>query len=169
MGDHRSASVVFILGRRQLVKLRVAIAAGCIDPVNRQAMEMRVAIQSISPALHKRHDATLRGANTKQFVSAPPQFTEQSANENVQGIAREARVKQRDQWLEQLKEPGIRLRVEWLYQQLDSLRSHPGRSRRNAKEKPGKYWGNFAYPLECKGPHVLACGNSNLHKRSCIT
>jgi transposase len=30
--------------------------------------------------------------------------------------------KQRSKWFEQLKEPGVRQRIEWLYQQLDALR-----------------------------------------------
>jgi len=60
--ERRQEENVLIPGRRQLVKLRTAIAAGCVNPVKRQAMEMGVAIQGISPALHERHGATLRRA-----------------------------------------------------------------------------------------------------------
>src|SRR2546427_4683829 len=31
-------------------------------------------------------------------------------------------LKQREQWLERLTEPGVRQRVEWLYEELDDLR-----------------------------------------------
>jgi hypothetical protein len=65
------------------VNLRTAIATGSVNPVQHQAMKMRVAIQGVSLALHERHGATLRRAKTKQFVSAPPQFAKQSAIENV--------------------------------------------------------------------------------------
>lgn len=52
--------------------------------------------------------------------------------------------KQQDQWLEQLKEPGIRQRVEWLYPQLDSLRPHPGRSRRHdERTAPANFGAEF--------------------------
>ena len=39
-------------------------------------------------------------------------------------------IKQREQWLEQLTEPGVRQRVSWLYEQLDQLRP----LRRRAKQ-----------------------------------
>jgi hypothetical protein len=53
---------------------------------------MHIGIEGISVPLHKRNGATLRRAETPQFVSAPPQFAKQSANENVQDSAGEACV-----------------------------------------------------------------------------
>ncbi len=47
---------------------------------------MRVGIEGVSVALHKRDGAALRGAKTKQFVGEPAQFAKQNANENVQDI-----------------------------------------------------------------------------------
>ena len=74
------------------MKLRTAIAAGCINPVEHDGVKVWVGIQGVSVSLHERHGATLRGAKTKLFMSAPLQFAKQSANENVQDIADEARV-----------------------------------------------------------------------------
>ena len=74
------------------MKLWTAIVASGINPVDHQTVKMDIAIERVSPALHKRNGATPRGANTKQLLSAPPQFAKQSADENVQDIADEVRV-----------------------------------------------------------------------------
>jgi hypothetical protein len=44
---------------------------------------LNIAIQGISVALHKCNGATLRGAHTKLFMGATPQFAKQSTDENV--------------------------------------------------------------------------------------
>jgi len=51
---------ILILGRRQLVKLRAAIAASRVNSIDAEAMKMRVGIESVSVALHKRDSAALR-------------------------------------------------------------------------------------------------------------
>jgi hypothetical protein len=48
--ERRHAENILILGRRQLVKFRTAIGAGCVNSVNHEAMEVWVAIQGISHA-----------------------------------------------------------------------------------------------------------------------
>src|SRR3990172_5575268 len=83
---------VLILRSRQLVKLRTAMLADGVKAGEYHTVEMHICIQGIPETLHKRHGATLRGAKTHQFLSAPPQFSKQSAYENVQDIAGEARI-----------------------------------------------------------------------------
>jgi hypothetical protein len=51
-----------------------------------------VRIQGVPKTLHEGDRAALRGAETKQFLSASTQFAKQSANENVQNIADESRI-----------------------------------------------------------------------------
>ena len=59
------------------MKLRAAIFTGCIDAVNYEGVEMNICIKGVSVALYKCNGAALRGANTKLFLSAPPQFAKQ--------------------------------------------------------------------------------------------
>src|ERR1700686_249523 len=81
-----------MLGRRQYMKLRAAILASSVNPVNDEGVEMNICIKGISVTLNKCNGATLRRAHAELFRSAPPQFAKQGADKNVQHIAGEARV-----------------------------------------------------------------------------
>jgi hypothetical protein len=70
----------------------MATLAGDVDPVNPDAVKVWVRIQGVPKTLHERDGSALRGAKTKQFLSASAQFAKQSANENVQNIAGEPRI-----------------------------------------------------------------------------
>ena len=48
-------------------------------------------------------------------------------------------LKQREQWLQRLTEPGVRQRVEWLYEELDHLRSLRKRAKQAMLTEGGKH------------------------------